>query len=178
MRYPRAARAGLVTAFAVTAALFLMVLALPSNVLASGAPTAPTDLEATGNTSSSVTLTWTNPSDESLINTIVYYGTSSCGSLTAIPVGSVVDTYTVTGLSSGTLYGFEVAGVNSDGNGTPTSCVTEKTAGLPTPPPLFSWSDPADVQALVILVLFGAVIAVLIVAVWVGRTRRRGGGRD
>ena len=86
-----------------------------ASAMASGGsvPTAPTGLTATsGNTQ--VALSWSAGSGATSYN--VYRGTTAGGeSTTAIATGITSTSYTNTGLTNGTTYYYEVAGVNSVG---------------------------------------------------------------
>jgi hypothetical protein len=93
-------------------------LSAPVVVATSGAlvPAAPTGIGVTGFTTSSVSLSWTNPGGGGLVNDTVWYSTS-CGPIsTPLSVG-VVTSYTVTGLSAGTRYCLSIQAFNSTGGG-------------------------------------------------------------
>ena len=120
------------------------------------APAAPMNLSATPD-DGQVTLSWANPAN----NTITKYqyrrktDTGTYGSWTDIPnSGDTTTSYTVTGLTNGTQYTFEVRAVNAGGNGA-ASTVTATPALAPTAPTNLeaevgdrriglTWDDPGD----------------------------------
>lgn len=78
----------------------------------SQAPTAPTALQSTGKTSSTVTLSWTASTDNVAVTAYdIYQGSTKLGSTTG-----TVYTYTATGLSSNTSYTFTVKARDGAGN--------------------------------------------------------------
>jgi PKD repeat protein len=91
-------------------------------------PGAPTGLTAGSITYTTVHLTWTNPtpSDGPLVNDTIYYGLS-CGVWTHYVSAGVVTAYTVTGLSPGTGYCFEVGAWTSGGEGSLSSSASATT---------------------------------------------------
>ena len=123
---------------------------------ASTAPGAPTSLGATAQTSgTSMALAWTVPSDDGG-ESITDYDVSSDDGVTWASTGSTFTAYTLTGLDKGTEYTFRVRAVNSVGNGTASTSVTETTAttrpGAPTSLSAsvtsttadLSWTAPTD----------------------------------
>ena len=98
------------------------------------APGAPTSLSATA-AATSMALSWTAPTDTGGA-AIIDYDTSSDNGITWNSTGSTSTTHTVTGLDKGTEYTFRVRAVNSVGDGTASSAVTETTLttvpGAPT----------------------------------------------
>jgi YVTN family beta-propeller protein len=99
-------------------------------------PAAPTGLAPTGETTTTISIGWTNPTTGGLVNNTVYYTTASgcTGVLTAISMGGVVTSYTITGLSGGTTYYVEVTVWNTTGQSPDSSCVPMSTLGPPNPP--------------------------------------------
>jgi titin len=85
-----------------------------------GSPAAPTAVTGTAG-NASVTLAWTAPTDpgQSAISSYVVRYSSNGGSTwsTAVDLGGTAISGTVTGLTNGTAYIFEVAAVNSVGTG-------------------------------------------------------------
>ena len=99
-------------------------------------PAAPTGLTATAESDSNVTLAWTNPAGPVTDNHVNEYLGSSCsGTATAINIGSVVATYTVTGLSGDTTYSFNVTASTNGGEGPPSSCANATTEKGPPAAP-------------------------------------------
>jgi hypothetical protein len=100
-------------------------------------PGAPTSLSASPASTSSLTLTWTNPtiSSGNLENNTVYYATS-CASLTSkVSVGSAVQTYTLTGLSAATTYCIRVSAWTQAGEGARSNFANGTTdGGVPSAP--------------------------------------------
>ena len=96
------------------------------------APAAPTSLAATNGDTQSV-LTWTAPTDTggaAITGYKVKYGATSGfpGNAAYISTGSTSTTYTKTGLTNGTQYSFQVAAINSVGDGTYSSTATATPA--------------------------------------------------
>jgi type II secretory pathway pseudopilin PulG len=124
-----------------------------------GAPAAPT---ATGASATSITVTWTAPTDTGTaisgyqINdtntTTAATGTNVCSGST----GSTSTTCTVTGLNTGQTYTFTVAAINSYGTGgysSPSTAVAAGTANAPAQPTVsvhfgntitVTWTAPTD----------------------------------
>ncbi|GIO29747.1 MULTISPECIES: glycosyl hydrolase family 18 protein [Paenibacillus] len=94
------------------------------------APTAPSNLKISGQTSNSVTLTWTASTDNiGVTGYDVYQGNSLAGSATST-------TYTVSGLSPSTSYTFTVKAKDAAGNVSDASnAVTVKLGAADTVPP-------------------------------------------
>ena len=100
-------------------------------------------------------LAWTVPSDDGG-ESITDYDVSSDDGVTWASTGSTFTAYTLTGLDKGTEYTFRVRAVNSVGNGTASTSVTETTAttrpGAPTSLSAsvtsttadLSWTAPTD----------------------------------
>jgi len=102
-------------------------------------PTVVTALGSTGATQTTVGLTWTNPAG-SLINSSIDYiptasGLCSAAGTTTVNIGSVVSSYTVTGLAPNTRYCFDVhawtAGGKSPEMGGPAWLNVTTPNGLP-----------------------------------------------
>jgi len=106
-------------------------------VLAAGEPAAPTGVTAGSATSTSLTFTWTAPTDTGgvpLTDYQIYWNQgnpSPAGtSLIYVPLattGSTAATYTATGLGASRSYGFRVAAINSAGTGDPSPPTTLST---------------------------------------------------
>jgi surface protein len=123
------------------------------------APGAPTGVSGTAG-SSQVSLSWTAPSDNggsAITDYVVQYSSDSGSSWMTFSDGTSTDTTaTVTGLTAGTAYVFQVAAVNAAGTGsysTPSSSVTPYTTpGAPTgvvgtagsSQVSLSWTAPSD----------------------------------
>ncbi len=93
-------------------------------------PVAPTGLVVTGFTTSSISLSWTNPGGGGLVNDTVWYGTS-CGSIHTPRSAGVGTSYTVTGLPAGTRYCLSIQAFNSTGGG-PLSASASATTSTPS----------------------------------------------
>jgi hypothetical protein len=108
---------------------------LSSCVAATTLPGAPTSPSVTATTTSSVSLSWTNPSG-TLTDSYVFYQIHSltCSSPTQTDIGSVVTSYTQTGLSSGALYCFYIEAVSAGGAGAASSIVSAVTNTVPGAP--------------------------------------------
>jgi hypothetical protein len=99
-------------------------------------PGAPTSLSTPTQTSSSITLDWTNPSGGGLINNTVAYSTSASGPWTYLSTSGAVTSKVVSGLAAGTRYFLKCAAWNSTGEGPYSSTVNDTTLGnAPSPPP-------------------------------------------
>ncbi len=120
---------------------------LSSTISASTLPTvppAPTDLQATGETATSISLAWTNPTTGGLLNDTVWYGTS-CSSLTPVSTDGVASTATLSGLLPDTTYCIAVQAWNATG-GSPLSSTIEVST-LPTSMPGEVPSPPTGLRA-------------------------------
>ena len=116
-------------------------------------PTAPTSLSATSSTTNHIVWGWTNPSGTLTDSYLFWEAGSSCSSPTMVDIGSVVTTYTLTGLSSATEYCAYVQAVDSAGASASSSTATGWT--LPSAPTALSvtgettttisisWSNPS-----------------------------------
>ena len=87
----------------------------------------------------SVTVNWVNPTTTPrtgvLRDDLLYYEAgSSCSSPSEIDIGSVVSTYTITGLSMNTLYCAYVVPVDPVGNGNASNTATATTNNRPAAP--------------------------------------------
>ena len=94
-------------------------------------PSKPTGVTATpGN--GQVTLTWDNPDDATITRWQVQQkqGSGSYGPWRDVPNSNAsTTTYTVTGLTNGTAYGFRIRAVNTAGDGDPSDEVTATPVG-------------------------------------------------
>jgi hypothetical protein len=120
-------------------------------------PAAPTSLTVASVTLTTASLTWSNPTTGGLLNSTVYYyaGTACSGAHTGISVGSVVTSYTITGLTTNTQYAIQVTVWNATGQSPDSSCVVALTASVPAAPSSLmvtaeslttisiSWSNPS-----------------------------------
>lgn len=98
---------------------------------ASGPPSAPTGLTATAG-DGSVALSWTASSGASSYT--VLESTSSGGTYSSVASGITGTTYTVTGLTNGTTYYFEVEAVNGSGTSSPSGSASATPSAATTPP--------------------------------------------
>lgn len=96
-------------------------------------PTAPSALTVGSVTTTTIPLTWSNPTG-TLVNDTVYRwaGAACSGTVTATSLGSASTSNTQSGLASATQFAFEVAAWSSGGTSAVTSCVSGTT--LPTAP--------------------------------------------
>lgn len=103
-------------------------------------PAAPTSLTVASVTTTTASLTWTNPASAGKLNSTVYYavGTSCAGTLSAVNIGSVATSDTVTGLAAGTEYAFAVTVWNVTGQSPQSNCVLKTTAQVPAAPTAFA----------------------------------------
>ena len=90
-----------------------------------GVPDAPTALSATAASASVVNLSWT--ASPTATTYTIYRSSSNSGFTTSIATGVSSATYSDTGLSASTQYYYEVAGVNSSGEGPNSSSANATT---------------------------------------------------
>lgn len=98
-------------------------------------PGVPTSLSGTA-TAAQIALTWTAPASDggsAITNYSVRY-TPSGGSPTTVSVGSATASYTLTGLTNGTVYAVDVAAVNEVGTGSYTGTVSGTPYAAPGAP--------------------------------------------
>ena len=95
-------------------------------------PAKPTGLTATVN-DQQVTLNWTAPTNTGG-SAITAYQVSQDSGTTWTGTGSTTTSHTVTGLTNGTAYPFQVRAVNSQGNGAASDSVTATPATIPAKP--------------------------------------------
>ena len=116
-------------------------------------PAAPTNLSATpGN--GQVALTWDDPENDTITGYQYRQATGSGASLDwsdSNDSSATTITHTVTGLTNGTAYSFEVRAVNDSGNGAPSSVIATMQPAAPTSlmarqgedrKVTLSWDDP------------------------------------
>lgn len=95
-------------------------------------PSTPTSPTVTVASTTSLTVSWTNPAGQNLTGDyILEFSGASCGTLTGHLATSVTTSHTFTGLTTGTPYSYEIEANTSGGGSAPTACVT----GTPTNPP-------------------------------------------
>jgi len=119
------------------------------------AATAPTGLTVSSFAQTTVSLTWTNPNGESLVNNTVYYGISSVGPWTGVTTSGAVTAFTVTGLTPNKYYVFQVTAWNGTAESGPSTQAHQITATIPAAPGSFvvasftttsisyTWSNPS-----------------------------------
>jgi hypothetical protein len=121
-------------------------------------PNSPKSLTGTtGNAQAS--LSWTAPTNNGgtpVTQYLVEYRTSSSGPWTNVNTGSTATTYTLTGLTNGTLYYIRVSGINAVGTGTPSNVISVTPSTIPGPSVILSsvscdnqqvlvtWAPPVD----------------------------------
>lgn len=131
------------------------------------APAKPTGARATGG-NANVMLAWADPSDATIAKWQYRQkaGTGAYGDWTDLPgSGASTTSYTVTGLTNGTAYTFQIRAVNSTGAGGASDEVSATPTAPPQPEPKKSGSGAIDLWTLGIGVLFG-------LAGLIGRRRR------
>jgi hypothetical protein len=114
-------------------------------------PNSPTNLTGVvGNTQA--TLAWTAPTNNGgtpITGYFVEYSTNPSGPWTPVNTGSTATTYTLTGLTNGTLYYVRVSGVNIVGTGTPSNVISLMPSTIPGPSVITS-SASCDNQQVVV----------------------------
>ena len=90
-----------------------------------GVPDAPTGLTATVASATSINLSWT--ASPAAVSYIVYRSSTNSGFTTSIATGVTSTSYSNSGLSASTKYYYEIAGVNSSGEGPNSSSVNVTT---------------------------------------------------
>ena len=136
--------------------------ALVSDQVPTPAPAKPTGARATGG-NASVMLAWADPSDATITRWQYRHkaGSGAYGSWTDVPGSDAGTTsYTVTGLTNGTAYTFQIRAVNATGGGAASDEVSATPAAPvapppPPPPPQPKKSGAIDLWTLGIGVLFG-----------------------
>ena len=105
------------------------VTATTDSVPVTTVPPAPTGLEATVITPTSVVLIWVPATGGGQVNDTVYYrlGTVCSGTLTGLSTGGAATTITVNGLAETTTYSFTARAWNATGQGPASNCATETT---------------------------------------------------
>ena len=89
-----------------------------------------------------IELTWTAPSDNggsSITSYSIQYKLSSDLTFTTINTGSTSTSYTVTILTNGSTYNFQVAAINSRGTSTYTTAINSTPSTVPNLPSLFRY---------------------------------------
>jgi len=106
-------------------------------------PTTPTNLSATANSSSQISLSWSASSDNV---GVVSYRVVRNGSVAGTPMGS---SFVDTGLAPSTTYTYRVSALDAAGNESPQSAAAAATTGAPadTTPPVISAVQAANVSA-------------------------------
>lgn len=106
-------------------------------------PSQPTNLAATGETTSTISISWTQgvASSGSIVNDTVYYGTA-CSPFTGATTSGAATSFTISGLSSGTSYCVEVTAWSQGGQSAASSTITVSTTTSSSAP-----SDLAEVSA-------------------------------
>ncbi len=102
-----------------------------------GVPAAPTSLATGTITTTTVPLTWVRPKGPVVNYTVAQatYSANACGSYSTVHSAGAVSSYTVTGLTQGSWYCFEVSAWNSTGQGAESTAVTGVlTLGPPLAP--------------------------------------------
>lgn len=124
---------------------------------APGAPSAPSAVAATAG-NGSVSLSWSAPTSNGgspLTGYVVYYSTTSGAELTGSSYSTTATTATISSLSNGTTYYFEVVAANAYGNSGVSNEASATPAGVPSAPTLnsatpgagkvtLSWSAPTS----------------------------------
>jgi titin len=98
-------------------------------------PSQPTGLTATMTSSSSILLSWTAPSSNSASITgykIEFKTDADQWSVLVANTGTV-NSYSVTGLTTGTVYTFRISAINPSGTGDPSNVVSVATKSTTTP---------------------------------------------
>lgn len=102
------------------------------SVLAATVPDAPESLTAGSTTSSSVTFSWSPPSDDggsAITDYSIAWDAGGAAFFTALAAStSGAATYTATGLAASTTYGFQVSAANAVGEGAPAATFYMQTA--------------------------------------------------
>jgi titin len=115
-------------------------------------PNSPTNLTGTAG-NAQVSLTWTAPTNNGgtpITGYLVEYNsTDPSGPWTPVNTGSTATTYTLTGLTNGTLYYVRVSGVNIVGTGTPSNVISLTPSTIPGPAIIISSASCDNQQVLV-----------------------------
>ena len=115
-------------------------------------PNSPTNLTGTAG-NAQVSLTWTAPTNNGgtpITGYLVEYNsTDPSGPWTPVNTGSTATTYTLMGLTNGTLYYVRVSGVNIVGTGTPSNVISLMPSTIPGPAIIISSASCDNQQVLV-----------------------------
>jgi hypothetical protein len=113
------------SAWPVSYTAFNPSLDISESCTGASAPNAPTALTVTGQTTTSISLSWSNPSGTLANDTLYRWNAASCsGTATAATSLGVATTKTVSSLTSGDTYSFEVTAWNTAGQSSKSSCVS------------------------------------------------------
>jgi len=112
----------------------------------------PTNLTGThGNTQ--VSLSWTAPTNNGgtpiTQYSIGYSSSSSSGPFTSVNTGSTATTYTLTGLTNGTLYYIRVSAINAVGTGSASNLISLTPSTIPGPCVIVSSASCDNLQVVV-----------------------------
>jgi hypothetical protein len=149
--------------------------ATPASGVPLGVPYPPTALASGAVTTTTVALSWHAPSvtdGAAVTGYTVLYAKSASGPWTTVSAGASTNA-TVSSLSAGTTYFFEVEAANSVGTGHPTSSITASTSSSSGPGGLLGGSGGST------WLLIGLAIAIVLIVVGVAAflmMRRRSGG--
>ena len=115
-------------------------------------PNSPTNLTGVSSNGQAA-LTWTAPTNNGgtpITGYLVEYNsTNPSGPWTPVNTGSTATTYTLTGLTNGTLYYVRVSGVNIVGTGTPSNVISLTPSTIPGPAIIISSASCDNQQVLV-----------------------------
>ncbi len=112
--------------------------AVSATTTAAGPPSAPTGLVATPGTGS-IALSWTAPVSNGgspITGYTVYYSTTAGAELTGSSVATTATTATISALTTGTTYYFEVVATNVLGSSSPSTEISATPVGVPSAPTL------------------------------------------
>jgi hypothetical protein len=143
-------------------------------------PSAPTGLATTASTTTTISLSWSNPAGGGLTADTVYYlaGTTCTASMSSYPISGAATSATLTGLTAGTGYAIDVSAWNATGQSVPSSCYTATTAALPSSSTSSSCGPSCWLaQPVVLLGLVAAIVVVVAVVFLLLRGRSRRGPR-
>ncbi|MGP8073376.1 MAG: fibronectin type III domain-containing protein [Thermoplasmata archaeon] len=136
-------------------------------------PLAPSSVAVTALTTTTVSLSWTNPPGALTDDEVFGESGTTCGSATETNLDEVAASYTATGLTSNTVYCFYVEAVAAEGNSTASLIVTARTASVPASPSslriasatgttlTLAWSNPSTGGLLNNTIYYGSTCGAL-----------------
>jgi len=119
---------------------------VPYNLLhavANTAPTFPTALTSSTQTSTSITMNWVSTDDVGVTSQVLWWGTTAGGTTNSTTLSASATSYTLTGLNASTSYTFYILASDVEAFSTASNSLTQSTVAPDTEAP----SVPQNVSA-------------------------------